>query len=180
MNRRSLQFCLVSVSLFPVLVMATSISRNYENQGIHPLNFGMSPQLINGSLINSYKEGDRTSMVVQIFVGDGSCTGTIVGPDLVLTASHCMKDKGIKGEKLNVNGIDRISVDEIQQLNGYVHLHVPNRRFDKSDLEAIYFPSGSPSSDPDFVGEVQDLALLKFTHPFTFYRSTSTRDWLSI
>ena len=70
--------------------IALGLSLASSPTGAHagPLgNQGVSPKIIGGSVIS-----DRNSPVVLLETDVATCTGTLIAPKVVLTASHCVKD----------------------------------------------------------------------------------------
>jgi protease YdgD len=81
MNNRLLCLCLI-VSIF------LSIAHHASSQDLHPGIIGEDDR------VEVIEQGSPWDAIGQVNVGEhGHCTGTLVAPDVVLTAAHCVVDE---------------------------------------------------------------------------------------
>ncbi len=79
---------LVSVSLLGAMATITSCGKqdNSEMKNV----FGNDDRVVVST--NLASPAYPYNLIGKLFIGNSSCTGTLVGPDLVLTAAHCVRD----------------------------------------------------------------------------------------
>ena len=85
--------------------------------------------------------------------GQGFCTATLIAPDLVLTASHCLYDLD-SGELLTLNNLEFQAGWRNGRAEAYSIIG-----------GAVTFPDFQPKETPKIESVRNDVALLKLLHP---------------
>ncbi|MFL2786692.1 MAG: trypsin-like serine peptidase [Paracoccaceae bacterium] len=85
--------------------------------------------------------------------GQGFCTATLIAPDLVLTASHCLYDLD-SGELLTLNNLEFQAGWRNGRAEAYSIIG-----------GAVTFPDFQPTETPKIESVRNDVALLKLLHP---------------
>lgn len=85
--------------------------------------------------------------------GQGFCTATLIAPDLVLTASHCLYDLD-SGELLTLNNLEFQAGWRNGRAEAYSIIG-----------GAVTFPDFQPAETPKIESVRNDVALLKLLHP---------------
>ena len=85
--------------------------------------------------------------------GKGFCTATLVAPDLILTASHCLYDLDT-GDLLNLNNLEFQAGWRNGRAEAYSMIG-----------GAVTFPDYQPMATPKIESVKNDVALLKLLHP---------------